>query len=104
MTAREFETELANLATAMTNQRIVVMVSQEQINRLLRTAFRDPRIVERVAEQVRVRGVDTALAIAANTHALPRRLWFGALRGGILNPGERAQAEPSRHLDVSFRP
>jgi hypothetical protein len=77
---------------ALVTTRTSAMMAEERTKRLLTTAFRSPDIVGRFAEQVRLRGLEAALAIAEGTGDLPRGLWFGSLRGGLLNPSERAEA------------
>lgn len=93
MSASKFDRSLDDLDEAIRMQRLVTHMAGEAVNRLLQTAFRDEKVVERFANQVRMRGPARALAIAEGRDALPRSLWFGPIRGGFLNREERIQAE-----------
>jgi hypothetical protein len=85
-----------DLDDAIGQARLALHAREETLHRLLRTAFRDPLIVEKFHNQVALRGPDAAVEIAQGRHALPRWLWFGRLRGNaIASPGLQAEAKAS---------
>lgn len=85
-----------DLDDAIGQARLALHAREETLHRLLRTAFRDPAIVEKFYNQVALRGPDTAVEIIQGRHAMPRWMWFGRLRGNaLINPGLQAEAKAS---------
>jgi hypothetical protein len=95
MSSTEFN-DLDILDRAIRHQHRLVQIDKQAVERLLKTSFRDELIVERFNEQVHLRGVNRAVAIAEGRDDLPRAMWFGRLNGGkLFSRAARVQAEAS---------
>ncbi len=91
MSSTEFLLQIADIDEAIIIQMETAAVIDQTVARLLRTAFRDPDIVAKFNNQVRMRGPDLAVAMAEGKQ-LSRSLWFGSLKGGLLDRVAREDA------------
>lgn len=91
----EFDNQpLHDLYTAESELNAPIAVSEARFERLMETIFRDGPTAGAVFKKLtRERGMDDALAIVEGRGSLPRIMWFGRLRGGIFNPGDRSNAK-----------
>ena len=93
MSARSF-TSQKELAEAIESGELAVAVAERRVDRLIRTAFRDGDVAARAFASLRQsKGDEAAVSMAEGKgDGLPRVMWYGRQRGGLLNQAARRES------------